>query len=547
MEHAFDKLSKQLARGVSRREAIGTLLRGAVGAFLVSAGFSKFSLRAQSGACSACGTCLMTEGSDLVTCTESCEAQTLCNTAQSDVPYQSLASMLAGIGLQAATYVALIYGTGKKQTQVFHTPYVNPTDSSSTADLFVVWSPNSQVATYAVQYQNGSPLWVYYVSGTSVVQIPPPPQIPPLFSISASPSAVSVAPGSSVTSTISSTVLSGFSSAIKLMASGLPSGATASFKPSSIKAPGSGSSIMTIKAGASTPTGTYTITVTGTGQEIPEATSILLTVSSPEDLVGSLAGPDRMSAGDLEPFRVGSSNAEIIPDITNKYCPIPCWVLEKAATIGAGVGCGAAAAAITAGACATAGPLFGICEALVFASVWSATAACVAAANKAAELLCKWACKCPPCTVNQGGLTCSPMCVASQCPPGSTCDPMGCGCACPNGGIQCGDTCCLSGQTCCDGACAPAGYTCCGGEYACAPGTYCCAPHICCGNDEICCGTTCCGTGYECCLGSQYGDCQPATCPCDEYLCTNGTENICCAQGVICCGNANMLQCGGCP
>src|SRR5208337_3998900 len=258
MEHAFDTLSKKLARGVSRREAISTLLRGAVAAFLVSAGFTRFSLHAQSGACSACGTCAMTDSSKLVECTDPCGAQTLCNTAQSYAPYQALVSLMLDIDFQSTTYDALIYGTGTKQTQVFHTAYVNTANSGDTVDLFVVWAPGSQVATWAVEYQNGSPLWIYTVSGSSVVQVvAPPPQIPALFSISASPSSVSVAPGSSVTSTISTTVLSGFSSAIKLTASGLPTGATASFKPSSIKAPGSGSSIMTIKAGGSTATGTY--------------------------------------------------------------------------------------------------------------------------------------------------------------------------------------------------------------------------------------------------------------------------------------------------
>jgi hypothetical protein len=69
MEHALDTLSKQLARGVSRRKAIGTLLRAAVGAFLVSGGFRKFSLHAQSGTCAVCGTCAMTDDSKLVACT----------------------------------------------------------------------------------------------------------------------------------------------------------------------------------------------------------------------------------------------------------------------------------------------------------------------------------------------------------------------------------------------------------------------------------------------------------------------------------------------
>src|SRR5581483_701174 len=80
----------------------------------------------------------------------------------------------------------------------------------------------------------------------------------PDFSISASPSSVSIAQGSLGTSTISTSVVNGFNSAVSLSASGLPTGATASFSPTSIGAPGSGSSTMTINVGASTPTGTST-------------------------------------------------------------------------------------------------------------------------------------------------------------------------------------------------------------------------------------------------------------------------------------------------
>src|ERR1039458_7109436 len=106
MEHAFDALSKRLARAVSRREAISTLLRGAVGAFLVSAGFTKFSLHAQSGSCTACGTCTMVDGSKFEACTDPCEAQTLFNTAQNYAPYQTLVSTLADSGFQPTTYSA---------------------------------------------------------------------------------------------------------------------------------------------------------------------------------------------------------------------------------------------------------------------------------------------------------------------------------------------------------------------------------------------------------------------------------------------------------
>src|SRR5208282_56875 len=72
----------------------------------------------------------------------------------------------------------------------------------------------------------------------------------PGFSLSASPASVSVVQGNSGTSTITSTVTGGFNSAITLSASGMPTGVTAGFNPSSIT--GAGSSTLTFTVAAST-------------------------------------------------------------------------------------------------------------------------------------------------------------------------------------------------------------------------------------------------------------------------------------------------------
>jgi hypothetical protein len=100
------------------------------------------------------------------------------------------------------------------------------------------------------------------------------------FTIGSSPGAISVVQGTSGTSTISTTKSGTFNSAISLSASGLPSGATASFSPTSIAAPGTGSSTATITTSASTPAGTYTVTVTGTGGGLTHTTTITLTVTA---------------------------------------------------------------------------------------------------------------------------------------------------------------------------------------------------------------------------------------------------------------------------
>jgi hypothetical protein len=101
------------------------------------------------------------------------------------------------------------------------------------------------------------------------------------FGISAAPSSVSVTQGGSGTSTITVSSLNGFSSAVGLGASGLPTGVTASFVPSSVTPPagGSASSTATFTASAGAATGTFNVTVTGTSGSLSHSTNISLTVN----------------------------------------------------------------------------------------------------------------------------------------------------------------------------------------------------------------------------------------------------------------------------
>ncbi len=103
----------------------------------------------------------------------------------------------------------------------------------------------------------------------------------PSFTMSASPTSVSVVQGSNGKSTITTAVSGGFNSAIGLSASGQPTGVTVGFNPTSIAAPGSGTSTMTMTVASTTATGTYTITVTGTGGGITHTAKVSLTVTAP--------------------------------------------------------------------------------------------------------------------------------------------------------------------------------------------------------------------------------------------------------------------------
>jgi len=118
------------------------------------------------------------------------------------------------------------------------------------------------------------------VTHTTTVALTVNPAATPDFTVSASPTSVSIVQGSSGSSTISTTVSGGFNSAVSLSASGLPSGVTASFSPASIGAPGSGSSTLTLAASGTATTGTVNVTVTASGGGVTHTTTISLTVTA---------------------------------------------------------------------------------------------------------------------------------------------------------------------------------------------------------------------------------------------------------------------------
>src|SRR5262245_10089571 len=82
------------------------------------------------------------------------------------------------------------------------------------------------------------------------------------FSINVSPSSQTVWQAWTTQSLVTIAAINGFTGSVSFSASGLPSGATATFNPATTS--GSGTSTMTIAASPGTPTGSYTVTVTGT-------------------------------------------------------------------------------------------------------------------------------------------------------------------------------------------------------------------------------------------------------------------------------------------
>jgi hypothetical protein len=97
----------------------------------------------------------------------------------------------------------------------------------------------------------------------------------PNFSLSASPSSLTVTQGSSGNSTITVTPSGGFTGSVTLSTSALPSGVTASFGTN----PTTGTSVVTFTASSTATTGTSSITITGVSGTLSHTTSISLTIN----------------------------------------------------------------------------------------------------------------------------------------------------------------------------------------------------------------------------------------------------------------------------
>ena len=103
---------------------------------------------------------------------------------------------------------------------------------------------------------------------------------PSNYTISASPTSITVARGSAGSSTITTAISGGFDSAISFSATGYPVGVSVSFSPVKIPPPGSGKTIMKVNVGKGVALGNHTITVNATGAGLPRTAQVTLDVTN---------------------------------------------------------------------------------------------------------------------------------------------------------------------------------------------------------------------------------------------------------------------------
>jgi subtilase family serine protease len=144
---------------------------------------------------------------------------------------------------------------------------------AGTSAMAIAVGSSTAVGTYRIKVTGISEGITEIVAFTLTVT-----KAPPNFTISASPTTISVARGGSGTSTITSTTSGGFDSAVSLSATGYPTGVTVTFRPESIPAPGSGKSTMKVTVGEGVALGNHTITINATGAGLPRTIQVTLDV-----------------------------------------------------------------------------------------------------------------------------------------------------------------------------------------------------------------------------------------------------------------------------
>ncbi|WP_460793196.1 M4 family metallopeptidase, partial [Micromonospora sonneratiae] len=156
-----------------------------------------------------------------------------------------------------------------------NTSYVNTSNPANTARAYTLRAATDLYGTCGTEYKAVQAAW----TAVNVAGSDSPCSVGDDFSVSLSPTAGSVDPGNSVSTTVATATTGGTAQTVNFTASGLPTGATATFTPSSVTS--GASSTLTIGTSASTPAGTYSITVTGTGTAVTRTSTYTLTVNGP--------------------------------------------------------------------------------------------------------------------------------------------------------------------------------------------------------------------------------------------------------------------------
>ncbi|HYX52657.1 MAG TPA: hypothetical protein VE783_04350, partial [Candidatus Limnocylindrales bacterium] len=122
------------------------------------------------------------------------------------------------------------------------------------------------------------------------------------FSISVTPSSATVIQGSSAGYGITISSIAGFNNVVVLNVTGLPTGATQVLSPNSVT--GSGLLNLTINTTASTPAGSYPLTITGTSGALVHTATVTLVVLAPDFSVSATPASSTILVGQSTNYSV---------------------------------------------------------------------------------------------------------------------------------------------------------------------------------------------------------------------------------------------------
>ncbi len=149
--------------------------------------------------------------------------------------------------------------------------------SSSSATLALALPSNAPTGRYLTRLYASAGASADTVVFLLDVQSAP---VPPDFTMVATPAQADVAPGGTASIALSITVSQVGLGPITLTTGALPAGVTATFAPPSLT---SGTSQLTLTTSASTPDGSYPITITGTAGTLVRQATVTLVVTTPPD------------------------------------------------------------------------------------------------------------------------------------------------------------------------------------------------------------------------------------------------------------------------